>query len=253
MSKAVAGAGDKSKTGKTKPVADNSNHRERVRAKYLKNGGEVLEGYELLEMLLFYCVPRKDTKALAKTLIGEFGSLAGVLEADESELTKFSGVSLNGAVLIKLIVDLSRQYQIDKVSYLNSEIFDTTEKLGEYFKAVFHGYKNEAVYVMFLNQSLRICGFEKIAEGGLNSVNIEITTIIKLALKYNSLAIVMSHNHPTGRLIPSHEDVLVTLDIKKQLRVFGIRLLDHIIVNHESYISMSDGNYMNEFGDDDIF
>lgn len=254
MSKVEAGDKSKDKTGKIKPKVDNSNHRERVRAKYLKDGGKGLDDYELLEMLLFYCVPRKDTKALAKTLIKEFSSLAGVLEADPSELTKFSGISLNGAVLLKLIVDLSRQYQIDKVSYLDSEVFDTTEKFGKYFQAVFHGYTNEAVYVMYLNQSLRLCGFEKIAEGGLTNVNIETTTIIKSALKYNSLAVVLSHNHPIGKLVPSHSDVVVTLDLKSQLRVLGIKLLDHIIVNPEGYISMLDGHYMNEIGElDDIF
>lgn len=234
----------KTKQGKIKPQPDNAKHRIRVKENYRKNGGSDLRDYELLEMLLFYCVPRKDTKPLAKQLIADFGSFARVFEAGEHELVKYNGITENGATLINLMIDISRQYQIDKANHIDqTDTFDNNNKICDYFKNKLFGYTKEVVYVMFLDSRYKLISCEKLAEGDLTQVSFENSQIIELVIKYKAKFMAIAHTHPDGTMRPSESDVKVTADLRKALKVIKVVLLEHAIITPKVCVSMYNGGY----------
>lgn len=231
------------KNGKIVAESDNTNHRSRVRARFLSTGGENFSDYELLELLLFYCIPRKDTKAIAKRLISDFGSMAGVFEAEPPELTQYSGISDIGSALLKLPVSLFRQYTVDKISEGDKHVFAKLEDVGEYMHGLLHGYTKEVIFAMFLDSSLKLIYCTKLAEGNFDEVNINNREIFKLALLHKATRVVLSHNHIDGSTVPSSDDIDTTNVLRNDLRVIDVTLADHIIVTPTGYSSMNQGGY----------
>lgn len=210
-------------------------HRNRMREKFLEEGADAFRDHELLEIILYYCVPRRDTNPLAHKLINTFGSFSAVLEAPV-ELLMECGLSRNAAVLIKLLPEVSRVYLDDKVG--KNKIV-TDENIGDKILAKFVGRINEAVLLMLLDSKGKelYCGI--ISKGSVNSSEIYIRKLVELAVKYNASTAVLAHNHPSGIALPSSKDIVTTKGVLQALRLVGVRLIDHIIVADNDYVSMA--------------
>lgn len=221
-------------------------HRKRVRRRFLKEGLLNFEPHNVLEFLMFHVIPRKDTNEIAHRLIKNFGSLSGVLEADYEELIKIDGISENAAVLLKLIPEMSKYYQLDKQN--KKDKLDTYEKIGEFILPYFIGEKDEAVYLLCLDSKLKCLSCNCLRRGSVNSANINARMLTNAALKVNAVSVVLAHNHPGGLAIPSSEDINTTYMLIETLKPLGISLLDHIIVADNDFVSLALSGFVEQSG-----
>ena len=211
-------------------------HRERMRNKYVNKGIEVFEQHEILEMLLFYAIPRKNTNDIAHRLLEACGSLSAVFDAPIDILMQ-QGLSYNAAVLLHMIPDLSRAYQSDKFDI--EEKIITDENIGKKMVHLFAGKNEECVYAFFLDAK----GKEKysgiISKGDASSAPLFSKDIVSIAARCKAVTVIIAHNHPSGVAFPSRADLEATADIADALDTIGIHLADHIIVADRDYISLS--------------
>ena len=211
-------------------------HRQRVRERYLKEGLDGFSEVQVLELLLFYVIPRQDTNPIAHRLIDRFGSLHQVLEAPVEELEKVEGIGPNAALLLSLITAVARVYAVNRTE--KQKILRTIEDCGEYLKSFFIGRRSEMVYLLCLDAKCKVLGCREIGEGSVNSANVPIRRIVETALGLNATSVVLAHNHPSGIALPSGEDVLTTHRVASALSTVDIVLVDHIVVADDDYVSM---------------
>ena len=225
---------------KTKNNAEG--HRERVRKKFLENGFNGLEDYEVLELLLFYVIPRQDTKAIAKELIKRFKTLANVLKADTLELKNIDGLGPISITFLKMIGDLPARIYKDELK--NQKLIkDDKNKITDKevllsFLRNKIGYEDvEKFYVIYLSSSNEVIAFEESSSGTLDRSSIYPREIYKRVIMENAKSIIIAHNHPSGNTCPSKCDIDITNEIAKGLKNFGALLLEHIIITRDSYFS----------------
>lgn len=212
-------------------------HRKRVRDEFLKNGfNENTSKYTVLEMLLFYCVPRKDTKELAHTLLDTYKTLGGVLNAPVSELVKYPGITEPGAALLKLILPVANICAAEYKRGVSD--FKSHEEMCDYVANRFFGISDERVGILLLDRLGRKLDFRFIGEGDVASVGVSVRMIVQPCLELNAAAVVLAHNHPSGVALPSEQDIAVTISLAKSLPPLSIKLLDHIIVAADDYVSL---------------
>lgn len=220
-------------------------HRERVRQEFLKNGfNENTPPHKILEMLLFYSIPRKDTNEIAHELLNRFGSVAGVLDAPVNQLTEVKGVSLNTAALIKLIIPIARRYSLEKSSKI--ENYSNVDEVCKYLVQRYFGYTKEVFSVTSFSGSGRMLGFDILGEGNVSEVNVSTREVVETVLKRQAVCAIIAHNHPNGVALPSEEDIAVTRNIQSALRHINIRLLDHIIIGGDDYVSLAQSRLYND-------
>ena len=192
-------------------------HRERMRNKYVNKGIEVFEQHEILEMLLFYAIPRKNTNDIAHRLLEACGSLSAVFDAPIDILMQ-QGLSYNAAVLLHMIPDLSRAYQSDKFD--NEEKIITDENIGKKMVHLFAGKNEECVYAFFLDAK----GKEKysgiISKGDASSAPLFSKDIVSIAARCKAVTVIIAHNHPSGVAFPSRADLEATADIADALDTY---------------------------------
>ena len=217
-------------------------HRERVRKKFLENGFNGLEDYEVLELLLFYVIPRKDTKAIAKELIKKFKTLANVLKADTLELKTVNGLGDVAITFLKMMGALPEKIYEDKLK--NQKLIkDDRNKITDKevllsFLRNKIGYEDvEKFYVIYLSSSNEVLAFEESSSGTLDRSSIYPREIYKRVIMENAKSIIIAHNHPSGNTCPSKCDIDITNEIAKGLKNFGALLLEHIIITRDSYFS----------------
>ena len=217
-------------------------HRERVRKKFLENGFNGLEDYEVLELLLFYVIPRKDTKAIAKELIKKFKNLANVLKADTLELKTIDGLGDVAITFLKMIGALPARIYKDELK--NQKLIkDDKNKITDKevllsFLRNKIGYEDvEKFYVIYLSSSNEVIAFEESSSGTLDRSSIYPREIYKRVIMENAKSIIIAHNHPSGNICPSKCDIDITNEIAKGLKNFGALLLEHIIITRDSYFS----------------
>ena len=212
-------------------------HRERMRSSYLERGGDAFEDYQLLEMLLFYAIPRIDVKPLAKELIKHFGSFEKVISASAQQLQKISGIGPNAAVLIKLVFDSARRISDNRCC--GYKVIDEFGTAVNYFLEMFR-FENriEKFAGMLLDNLNRIIKCCFISEGVVDSVAVNIRKFMEIALENNATGIIIAHNHPGGEAYPSCEDIDFTLNLQHILHNVNVSLLDHIILNEKEGFSM---------------
>ena len=204
-------------------------HRQRLKNRFLDGGLDNFQPHNILELLLFYSIPRKDTNDIAHELIEKFGSLSGVFDANIEDLVQVDYITENSATLIKLIPALSRAYLIDKSSHINKA--DNIELLKEYLISIFHGEKNECVYILFLNNGYDIIGHQKVHEGSVNSSLIDVRKVMDYVVKLNASMIIVAHNHPNGTCFPSMEDIETTGRLMTIFKPFNVPVIEHFVVN----------------------
>ena len=216
-------------------------HRKHVRERFLREGLDGFTEVQVLELLLFYVIPRIDTNPIAHRLVDRFGSLAQVLEAPVEELEKVEGIGPNAALLLSLITAVSRVYAVNRTE--KQKILRTIDDCGEYLKSFFIGRRTEVVYLLCLDAKCKVLGCRQVGEGSVNSANVPIRRIVELALGLNASSVVLAHNHPSGLALPSGEDVSTTCRVAAALSTVDIPLVDHIIVADDDFVSLVASGY----------
>ena len=211
-------------------------HRERKREQFLRHGADAFADHELLELLLYSAVPRRDTNPLAHELIDKFGSLHAVFAAPAEELEKFSGISRSGAVLLKLIAPIYRRAALSAGE--NEQILDTVEKIGGFFLNLYVAESREVMYQLCLDAKGRRLNLYKLGEGDPSSVTMNVRRVIENAILSQASMVALAHNHPSGVALPSHEDIIATQQVQTALDAMGICLADHVIVADGDFVSL---------------
>ncbi len=214
-----------------------SGHRQRLKARFREEGLDNFSQINALELLLFYCVPRKDTNPIAHRLLEHFGSFDGVLEATAEELEKVADVGPNISTFLSLISQTARYYQVK--SQEGTKILQTIDDCGKYLQAHFVGRRNEMVYLLCMDAKCKVICCREIGEGSVNSAGFSIRRIVEVALGVNATSVVLAHNHPSGIALPSDEDVFATIQLAKALHSVDVVLTDHIVVAEDDFVSMA--------------
>ena len=218
-------------------------HRERLKKRFYEYGLDSFSDINVLEMLLFYSIPRRDTNEIAHRLLKEFGSLDAVFRASVRELQHVEGVGYNSAILINFVSRLLKKIEMSKTA--DVKIIKNSKDAGNYFLPRFVNEPDEILYLLALDGKRAIISCTEMARGSVNTVDVNVRRVIETALKEKAVSIILAHNHPGGVLLPSKEDDFLTGQIYKALRPLGILLEDHIIVAGGKYISFSDAGIMN--------
>ena len=216
-------------------------HRERLKQRFLEDGLDNFTDIQVLELLLFYAIPQRDTNPIAHALLNHFGSLSGVLDADVAELKKVPGISDHSATLLALVTELCRYYQVDSAQQV--EILTTLDACGAYLVPRFFGRTRETVFLLCLDAKCKVLCCKEVGEGSVNSASISVRKIVETALAANATTVILAHNHPSGVAVPSGEDAQTTRRIAAALSAVEVHLADHIIVADGDYVSMVQSGY----------
>lgn len=171
-------------------------HRNRLKNRFLNEGLTNFEDHNVLELLLFYSIPRSDTNEIAHELLNKFGSLHGVFEAGMEDLMSVNGISRHSAVLIKMIPELFVVYGRDKVRDIQK--INSSDDAKQFFIPRFYGKVREEVQLVLLDDKMNIIKWVKIYEGSVNSANVPIRKIVEIAIENRATNVIIAHNHPTG-------------------------------------------------------
>lgn len=220
----------------------NAQHRSRLKNKILENGLDGLEQHEILEAMLFYSIPRADTKPIAKALLKEFGTLKDVFEADVSDLQKVSGVGEHTASMIHFFRLVSAEYL--QMACSAGTVMNTSNAVLSYAKAAFLGINHEQVRILCLDQNLMLIKDAVISDGGISQVEINARKIVETAFSLKCDRIILLHNHPKSNSMPSRGDVSATRTISSSLSVIGIGIIDHVIVGMDGEYSMRESDIL---------
>lgn len=223
-------------------IQQNLGHRSRLRQKFLQNPQQILSDYELLEILLFSSIPRKDTKIIAKELIKKFGNISAVIKANLEELNEVKGLGQASLVQIKIICQI-----IEKILKQDSGgkvILHNWQDLLNYAFSSFNGLNYEIFKVLFLDSKHHLLDDEIIEIGSEKQINIDIKNIVKKALISSASSIILMHNHPSGNLKPSNHDIKTTNLIAKSLSNLDIKIIDHLIICGTNYSSFRQQNLL---------
>ena len=212
-------------------------HRQRLKDRFRQEGLDKFDEIQVLELLLFYAIPQRDTNPLAHRLLDHFGSLAQVLEAPVEELEKISGVGANAATLLSLTTALARYYMVNRGT--QTAILTSTEMCGDYLLPHVVGRRDETVFLLCLDATCKVLCCKEVGEGSVNSASVPIRRIVEMALSMNATSVVLAHNHPSGLALPSGEDVQTTRRLAVALDAVDITLADHIVVADDDYVSMA--------------
>ncbi len=203
-------------------------HRERLRARYRQVGEAALQDYELLELLLTYAIPRRDTKLLAKKLLERFRTLARVFEAEPAVLEEVDGIGPQTATLISLIRPLATRFL--KAVPGGKTILRSTGEAAAYFQAKLKGLAEEEFHVAFVNAKNAVTGTECLQRGTVDQSAVYVRKVIERALAHKASGFILAHNHPSGDPTPSAHDRELTQAVKAAAMSVGVRFLDHLII-----------------------
>lgn len=216
-------------------------HRQRLRDRFLKEGLDNFDELYVLELLLFYCIPRVDTNPIAHRLLQHFGSLTAVLDANPEELEKIEGMGKNASTFLSLVKQVSRYYLVKQSE--QGKILKTIEQCGEYLVPYFLGREQETVFMLCLDAKCKVLCCRMVGEGSVNSANVPVRRVVEIALAANASSVVLAHNHPSGLAIPSAEDIQTTHRIANALQMVDVTLADHIVVSKDDYVSIVQSKY----------
>lgn len=216
-------------------------HRERLKERFRKEGLDHFDDLQVLELLLFYCVPRRDTNEIAHHLLKRFGTLAQVLDASAKDLERVPGIGANAAVFLNLINATGRRYQISKADSVT--VLRTIEQCGQYLQPHFYGRKNEIVFMLCLDAKCKVLTCQEMGEGSVNSASVPTRKIVEQALAANATTVVLAHNHPSGLALPSADDIQTTKRLSVALEAVDVTLADHLVFSDEDFVSLVQSGY----------
>jgi len=217
------------------PPPGHLGHRERLRRKLLDAGPDALADYELLELLLFFAILRRDTKPIAKALITRFGSLGNVLAAPPEALKEVEGVGESTIAVVKAAQAAALRLLREEVK--ESPLLNNMERLTNYLTAVMARESVEQFRVLFLDTRNRLIADEAQARGTVNHTPVYPREVMRRCLELGATALILVHNHPSGDPTPSRADVEMTAEVKAAAGALGIVLHDHLIIGNGRQLS----------------
>lgn len=229
-----------------KVVNLNEGHRARLRERFRQDQSfDNFRDHEILELLMTYASPRRDTKNAAKNLLNTYGNLKGVFEAPPSQLMKTEGVGEVQATLLSMMLPLTRV--VRKCEMMNPKQIANRKELEHYCMSMQLGKRTEEFWVICVNAQCRVLGQQKISSGSLSEVSAYPRMVMETVLNYNAHSVFFCHNHPGGTCAPSQEDVATTLQLQRMLSTVDVLVLDHMIIAGDKAYSMAQRGDM-EFG-----
>jgi len=210
-------------------------HRARLRARFLSGGAEAVAEHELIEMVLFLALPRRDTKPVARALLSRFGSFAGAISASVPDLLAVEGLGESGVAGLKIVQAAAQR--LAKAEVLYRPVLSNWDRLMEYLQAVLARETIEQFRILFLDNRNRLLADECQGSGTVNHTPVYPREVVKRALELRATAIILVHNHPSGDPTPSPEDIQMTKEIKAAASALTIVLHDHIIVGSGQWLS----------------
>lgn len=229
------GLADAMAAGLLAPEPHYHGHRDRLRARFLAAGAEKLPDYEVLELLLFGVIPRKDTKPIAKALLAKFGSFDEVLAASPEALMTVDGIKDSAAAMLKAVqasIQLALQTRVR-----NADVISSWNALLDYCKARMAHEAIEQFRLLYLDRKNKLIADEAQQKGTVDHTPVYPREVAKRAIEMNASAVIMVHNHPSGDPRPSQPDIEMTRKIKDALAAVGITLHDHVIVSRGGPLS----------------
>ncbi|MBO5937093.1 MAG: hypothetical protein J6Q79_05690 [Clostridia bacterium] len=220
-----------------KKVNIHKGHREKVKKRYYETGLTSMPDHNILELLLFFGIPQKDTNPIAHELIDTFGSFSGVLEASKTDLQSVKGMTENAACLLSMMLPIYKRYVSDL--HKKKRKFDTEKDMADYLRPLYLDTPYERIYVMCFDLHDRMIACRVLSDGDRGSSYLDCARLASIVLEVKAKKIVLSHNHPNGTLTPSPDDVKVTVMAREMLEYFNVQLKDHIIVTDKSFFSMA--------------
>lgn len=214
------------------------NHRQKVRERYYVSGFRGMPAHNVLEMLLFFGIPYKDTNPIAHELIEHFGSFSGVFEAKRTDLMKIKGMTENAACLITMMLPLYQKYTQDLIK--KRPKFKTVEELVDFLRTLYIDNSVERVFVLCFDANNKMITYRMIGEGDISSSSFDMRKLASAVLETNAVSVLISHNHPHGISAPSHQDGIATAAVATLLHSLNVNFMNHIIVSDRSHFSMID-------------
>lgn len=234
-----------SKSKESESDNDNTNHRRRIKEHLLAHGLAYLNDHQMIEVLLFFGIPQKDTNAIAHELLNKYGSFHEVFNGSVEELKSVNGMTENAAILISLIPQyvaaLTTKKQLGK-SLRNPE------DMAAFFMAQYVGVKNEKILLACLDDQLRLIELIPLATGNINRVDIEIRNIATHAIRTNASQIILAHNHIDKRSSPTQEERKINDELKKTFANLTMKLAEHVIIGNDGAALMMSNLYYADYG-----
>ena len=210
-------------------------HRDRLRARFKRAGVDAVHDYELLELILFRAIPRRDVKPLAKEIICVFGGLPQALAAPIERLTEIKGVSENAALEMKIVQAAS--IKLAQARVLNRPVISSWNDLLSYCRAAMADEKTEMFRILFLDKKNILIADEVQQRGTVDHTPVYPREVVKRALELGASALILVHNHPSGDPTPSRADIEMTREIMNAASALKIRLHDHLVIGHSTEAS----------------
>ena len=223
-------------TTEKKNESIHAGHRQRLLASYLQAGLDGFSDVEALEMLLGYAISRRDVNPIAHALLSEFGELNRVMNAPIQQLVKVPGVGERSAALIHLVTQLWSKSEASRFS--GSVFLRSVKEIGSFLAPKSAGLREERAWLLSLDAKCKMIECRELCRGAVNAVNLPFRKLVEAALLANAASVILAHNHTTGIMIPSLEDVEYTRNARRALAMVDVVLYDHLILCDGSYLSM---------------
>jgi DNA repair protein RadC len=221
---------------------DHSEHRKRLRQKFLTAGIGAFHDYEVVELCLTCVISRGDVKRQSKALIKEFGSLKGIMDAEIADLQKIKGVGRESAIVLKFIKEVASLYLLQKAKE-KPQIACTSELL-DYCRTAMGAKKDEEFCVIYLDAQNQIIEVETVQKGIANQAVVYPRQVLERALRKKASALILAHNHPSGHVRPSDADIRLTKTIQETAKALDILIHDHIIIGENRFFSFREEGIM---------
>ncbi|HZF75473.1 MAG TPA: DNA repair protein RadC [Acetobacteraceae bacterium] len=217
------------------PPPGHLGHRARMREKLLRSGPDALLDHELLEMVLFIALPRRDTKPIARALLARFGSFANAISADPRDLQAVEGMGEGAAAALKVVQGAA--LRLMRAEVRDQPVLNNWDRLIAYLSAALARETVEQFRILFLDTKNRLLADEAQARGTVNHTPVYPREVVKRALELQATALILVHNHPSGDPTPSRADIEMTAEVKRAAGVLGIVVHDHLIVGNGRHLS----------------
>ena len=221
---------------------DHEGHRKRLRDRFATAGLESFAPHEILELLLTFAIPRRDTKPIAYALMTHFGSLHAVLQASVQDLMRVEGIGENAATLLSMMMPLFRAYH--KSAEEEQPVLKNLQQCVNYCRGLFSGERYEKLYAVCLDGRMRRINTVLISTGDVNEVPVFARHVLNAASRCNASGMILTHNHPNGMAQPSSEDILLTDALYQILSGINVVLFDHVIVSPSDTYSFKQGGLL---------
>jgi DNA repair protein RadC len=218
------------------PIPEHTGHRQRLRERFRQGGADALPDYELLELVLFRALPRRDTKGIAKRLLARFGSFAEVINAPELRLKELQDVGDSVVTELKLV--RAAALRLMRSEIVQRPALSSWKQVLDYLRAAQSYEHREQFRILFLDKRNRLIADEVQGQGTVDHTPVYVREVVKRALELSATAIILVHNHPSGDPTPSRADIDMTKQIVASAAPLGISVHDHIIVGREGHASL---------------